>query len=133
MRMPAHSALSITRVGDLPRQRNHTQLLQQNGIEGDFVETIENFPSGLRRTCALDRVDLHENCIVRLTFSHQGRDGGVAGVAAVPIILALDLTAWNMVGRQADASSTSSVISRLRNTRPWPARTFVAVTNSFIG
>ena len=38
-----------------------------------------------------------------------------------------------MVGRQADASSTSGVSSLLRNTRPRPVRTLVAVTNSLIG
>ncbi|MGY4355437.1 hypothetical protein ACVW0J_001930 [Bradyrhizobium sp. i1.7.7] len=41
--------------------------------------------------------------------------------------------ARNMVGRQADASSTSAVISALRKIRPRPVRTRVAVTNSFIG
>ena len=83
-------ALSIARVADLPQQRNHAQLLQQNCIEGDLVEAIEDLPGGLWRARALDGVDLHENCIVRLTFPHQGRDRGVAGIAAVPIILALD-------------------------------------------
>ncbi|MHC2402076.1 hypothetical protein ACVMGC_006620 [Bradyrhizobium barranii subsp. barranii] len=41
--------------------------------------------------------------------------------------------ARNMVGRQADASSTSAVISALRKMRPRPVRTRVAVMNSWIG
>ena len=41
--------------------------------------------------------------------------------------------AWNIVGRQADASSTSGVISGLRKMCPRPVRTFVAVMNSLIG
>ena len=41
--------------------------------------------------------------------------------------------AWNIVGRQADASSASGVSSALRNTRPRPVRTFVAVTKTLIG
>lgn len=42
-------------------------------------------------------------------------------------------TARNIVGRQADASRTSAVISPLRKMRPRPVRTRVAVTNSLIG
>ena len=38
-----------------------------------------------------------------------------------------------MVGRQAEASITSGVTSALRNTRPRPVRTLVAVMNSLIG
>ena len=37
-----------------------------------------------------------------------------------------------MFGRQAEASSTSGVSSALRNTRPRPVRTLVAVMNSLI-
>ena len=42
-------------------------------------------------------------------------------------------TAWNTVGRQADARSTSDVMSGLRKILPRPVLTFVAVTNNFIG
>src|SRR4051794_32831566 len=38
-----------------------------------------------------------------------------------------------MVGKQAEASSTSGVGSALRNTRGRPVRTFVAVMKSLIG
>ena len=37
------------------------------------------------------------------------------------------------MGRHAEASSTSGVRSALRNTRPRPVRTLVAVTKSLIG
>src|SRR5215469_18226750 len=40
--------------------------------------------------------------------------------------------AWNIVGKQAEARSTSGVISLLRNTRPRPVCTLVAVMKSLI-
>ena len=49
---------------------------------------------------ALDRIDLHEDRIVRLTFAHQRRDRRIAGIAAVPIVLAVDLDGLEH-GRQA--------------------------------
>ena len=135
--MNAHAcpegALGIAGVGDLPQQRNHAQFLQQNRIEGDLVEAIENVPGGSWRARALDGVDLHENCIVRLTFPHQRRDRGVAGIAAVPIVVALDFDGLEHGRQTGGGEQDIGVISRLRNTRPWPVRTFVAVTNSLIG
>jgi hypothetical protein len=41
--------------------------------------------------------------------------------------------ARNIVGRQAEASSTSALMSALRKIRPRPVRTLVAVTKSLIG
>ena len=54
----------------------------------------------LRRARPLDRIDLHEDRVLRLAFPHQRRDGGVAGIAAVPIVLAVDLDGLEH-GRQA--------------------------------
>ena len=70
---------------------------------------------------------------MRIAFADEGRDGGIAGEAAVPIGLAVDLDRRNMVGRHAEASSTSGVISALRKIRPRPVWTLVAVMNSLIG
>jgi len=52
------------------------------------------------RARTLDRVDLDENRVVRRAFAHQRRDRRVAGVAAVPIGLAVDLHRLEQ-GRQA--------------------------------
>ena len=41
--------------------------------------------------------------------------------------------AWNMVGKQADASSTFGDNSALRKIRPRPVRTLVAVTKTLMG
>ena len=41
--------------------------------------------------CRCDRIDLDENGVLRRTFAHERGDGGIAGIAAVPIRLAVDL------------------------------------------
>ena len=41
--------------------------------------------------CRCDRIDLDENRVLRRAFAHQRGDGGIAGIAAVPIRLAVDL------------------------------------------
>ena len=32
----------VARIGDLPKERHHAQLLQENGIEGNLVQSVEN-------------------------------------------------------------------------------------------
>ena len=65
---------------------------------------------------------------------NQWWDGRIFRIAAVPIGFTIDLHGLKeIIGSQAEASSTSGVISALRNMRPRPVRTLVAVMNSFIG
>ena len=40
---------------------------------------------------ALDRVDRNENGVLRFALPDQGRDRGIAGIAAVPVKLVIDL------------------------------------------
>ena len=35
-------ALAVARIGDLPKQGDHAQLLQQNRIEGHLIQPVEN-------------------------------------------------------------------------------------------
>src|SRR5499427_5325238 len=85
------AALAMIRLGDLAQHRDHAQLFQQHGVERHLVEPVENVAGGARQCRPLDRIDLHENRILGATFPHQRRDGGIAGVAAVPIAFAIDL------------------------------------------
>src|SRR5262245_19260260 len=84
-------ALAVVGLRNLAQQRDHAQLFQQYGIERHLVESVENVAGGARQCRPLDRIDLNENRILRVAFPHQRRDGGVAGIAAVPITLAVDL------------------------------------------
>src|SRR5262245_40730868 len=83
--------LGIIRLCNLAQQGDHAQLFQQYGIERDLVEPVENVAGGARQPWSFDRVDLNENRILGAAFAHQRRDGGIAGVAAVPIAFAVDL------------------------------------------
>jgi hypothetical protein len=35
-------ALAVARIGDLPKQGDHAQLLQQNRVKGHFIQSVEN-------------------------------------------------------------------------------------------
>jgi hypothetical protein len=43
----------VTGIGDLPKQRDHAQFLQQHGVERDLIEAIENIT---QRVLCLDRL-----------------------------------------------------------------------------
>ena len=36
-------ALALARIGDLPKQGDHTQLLQQNRVEGHLIQPVEKY------------------------------------------------------------------------------------------
>jgi hypothetical protein len=57
-------ALTVARIGDLPKQGDHAQLFQQNRVEGHLIQSIENLWGGARRFFAFNRIDLNENGIL---------------------------------------------------------------------
>ena len=57
------SALGFARVGDLPEHRDHPKLLQQGGIEGNLVHSIENLLGGARGARPFHGIDLNQDCI----------------------------------------------------------------------
>ncbi len=84
-------AFDVARIGDLPKERHHAQLLQENGIEGHLVQPVENLGGRARWFLAFDRVDRNENGVLRFALSNEGRKRGIAGIAAVPVGLAVYL------------------------------------------
>ncbi len=84
-------AFAIARIGDLPEEGHHAQLLQKNGIEGHLVQPVENLRGRARRFVAFDRVDLNKNGVLRFALPDEGGDRRIAGIAAVPVGLAVDL------------------------------------------
>jgi len=84
-------ALAIARIGDLPEQGHHAQLLQENGVEGHLIQTVRNLGGGARHAFALDRVDRYDNGVLRFALPDESRERGIAGIAAVPVGLAVDL------------------------------------------
>jgi hypothetical protein len=92
-------ALAAPRIGDLPQQRNHAQLLEQRGVERNFVQPVENFARRSRRAGPFDGIDGDEKRILRLAFADERRDRGIAGIASIPIGLALNFNGLEQ-GRQ---------------------------------
>ena len=90
MRRPLRPFL-MSGVGGLAQKRDHPQFLQERGIEGDLVEAVHDLLGGARRARALDRIDRHDQRVLRGAFAHERRHGRVAGIAAIPIGLAVDL------------------------------------------
>ena len=84
-------ALAVARIGDLAQQGDHTQFLEQRGVEGDLVLAVEDVAGRARDAGALDRIDLDQDGVVRTGFTHQRGNGGIAGEAAIPIGLTVDL------------------------------------------
>src|SRR3546814_5934350 len=66
------------------------ELAQQAGVEGDLVHPIEDLTRRLRRAPAEDRIDLHDDDVVRLRRIEEGKESGVTHVAAVPVGHAVD-------------------------------------------
>jgi hypothetical protein len=82
---------AIARLCQLPQQGDHAELFEQHRIEGDLVQAVEDVPRRARIALPLDGIDLHQDGIPRFAFAHERRDRGVSGIAAVPIVLAIDL------------------------------------------
>jgi hypothetical protein len=62
-----------------------------SSVEGNLIQTVENVRGRARRSLALNRVDLDENGVSRLALLNEWRDGRIAGIAAVPVRLAVNL------------------------------------------
>src|SRR6185437_13863475 len=82
--------LVVGGVSNLAEKSDHPQLLQEHGVEGDFIETVENLARGAQNARSFDRIDLHKNGVLRIALAYQRRNGWISRIAAVPIWLAID-------------------------------------------
>ena len=78
-------------IGDLAHHRDHPQFLEQHRVERDLVETVEDVAGAARRAGPLDGIDGDEDGVLGIQLADERGDGRVAGIAAVPIGLAVDL------------------------------------------
>src|SRR6185437_10165596 len=92
--MRAHARPSCTlsrpRIGHLAQHCNHTQFFHERGVEGYFVQAIEDLPRGSRRAESLARIDLHEYRVLRVALSHERGNGRVSCKTAIPIRLSIN-------------------------------------------
>ena len=78
----------IDQLGD---ESDRAHLPHQRRIEADLVDPVHDVARGRRHVRPLDRIDVHDQHVARLAAVDQREDGGIAHVAAVPVVLALDL------------------------------------------
>ena len=71
------SPLAGAGVSDLAQQGNHAQLLQQRGVEGDLVQTIEDLARRAWRALTFDRIDRNEQ---RIGDAHSRTNGVMVGL-----------------------------------------------------
>ena len=67
------SALAFAGIGHRAQDRDHAQFLQQGGIEGNLVQTVEDVACGTRRAQSLDRI----------IYSWHSRTFATSGIARV--------------------------------------------------
>src|SRR4029450_4822843 len=84
-------SLAASRIRYLPQQRDHAQLLEQRGVERNFVQPIENLARRSRSAGPLDRINCDKQCVLRFALANEGRDCRIAGITAIPIGLSFDL------------------------------------------
>ena len=84
-------ALAIAGIGDLAQERHHPELLQDHGVERHFVQAVQDVGGAARDARPLDRVDGNENRVLRFALADERGQRRIAGIAAVPIGLAVDL------------------------------------------
>jgi hypothetical protein len=84
-------ALDMTVVDQLGHERDGAHFAHQGRIEADLVDAVHDLVRRGRHLVAQDRVDVHDNDVGRCAVVDQREDRGIAHVAAVPVVLALDL------------------------------------------
>ena len=130
---PAASSL-LPGSRNLAQHGHHAELLQQGRVERNLVDAVDDVARGCGRYWPLTGLTCTRIVSLRRAFADQRRDGGIAGVAAVPIGLAVDLDSLKhqLAGRQRRAGPQAVNLNIAENV-PGPVCTLVAVTNSFSG
>src|SRR5262245_21890089 len=83
-------SLTASWICYLAQQGDHSELLEQRGVERNLVQAIENFAGSSGRAGAFDGINGDKKCVLRFTLADERRDCRVAGIAAVPIWLSVD-------------------------------------------
>ena len=60
-------------VGNFVEQGDHAQFFQQRRVERHFIQPVKDVARRAWNRGALDRIDLHQNRVVRLAIPNQGR------------------------------------------------------------
>src|SRR5260370_5905932 len=90
---PKVVALDLAVVDQLGDEVDRPHLAHERGVEADFVDAVEDLGRATRQFLALERVDVDDDDVAAVAAIDQREDRGIAHVAAVPVMLALDLDA----------------------------------------
>jgi hypothetical protein len=111
-------ALSCSRIGHRTQESDHAEFVHQRRIKGNLIEPIEDLCGRTWRVRPFARVDLQRDrpwaSLSRISCAMVGLPVNPPSQYASPSIS----TACNIVGRQAEASRTSAVMSELREDAP---------------
>ena len=78
-------------IEQLLHEIHRAQFLDQGRIEGDFIDAVGNFTRLRRRARAFNWIDVQDDHIARVGVVEQRIEHRVTHVAAVPIVLAVNL------------------------------------------
>ncbi len=78
-------------LDELVDEGDRPHLAHERGIEADLIDAIEDLRRGTRQRVALDRVDVNDDDILAPAIVDQGEHRRVAHIAAIPVMLAIDL------------------------------------------
>ena len=84
-------AVTLAVIKQATHKAHGPQLGQQAGVEGDLVDAVHDFLDIARHLAVLDRVELHQQDIAVARLVDQRVEQGVAGVAAIPEVVAFNL------------------------------------------
>jgi hypothetical protein len=66
------------------------ELMQKARVEGDFIDPVEDVAG--RKGCFLtiQRIDLHDDDVLRVTVIGEGVENRIAGIPTVPVIFTVE-------------------------------------------
>ena len=112
---------------------DHPHLPHRGGIEADLVDPVQDIACRAGQLWPLDRTDVNDRDIAGVAAIDQREDGRIGRVAAVPVMLAIDL---NRLEQEREAGGSQHRLGA--DLRPLeyldlPVRTLVAARNTRTG
>src|SRR6516164_7088980 len=78
-------------VDQFCHESDRSHLAHKRGIEADLVDAVHDFEGTRRLVWSLDRIDVYDEDISRLARIDQRKQRRVSHIAAIPIVLAINL------------------------------------------
>src|SRR4029077_6000685 len=76
---------------------DHAHFTHERGIEADLVDAIQDFGSRSRQLFAMNWIDVNDNDVLAVAIVNQWKQGRVAHVTTIPIMLSTDFNSLEHV------------------------------------